>query len=78
LVLLWFYIITFFRFRLAHIVDILVVIKESQENTKNVRRHEAHGSLWLLRKGNTEEKNKHRNNVRSNYCNWSPSYRSVE
>jgi len=35
---------------------LLGVVEELQENTEIMRRHEAHGRFWLLRKGNTEEK----------------------
>jgi len=42
----------------------LRVLEEPQENTEILRRHEAHGRLWLLREGNTDEKRtpKQRNN----------------
>jgi len=36
-------------------VYMLVVTEESQENTELLRRHEAHGRFWLLRKGNNDE-----------------------
>ena len=55
---------------LAHIVDMLGVIKESQENTEILRHHVAHGRFWLLCTGITEEKQTLKQ-CTSNYCKWS-------
>jgi len=66
----------FFRIWLAHIVDMLGVMEESQENTEIMRRHETYGMFWLLREGSTEEKQTPRQPTR-NCSNRSPSYRSV-
>jgi len=53
----------------------LGVIEETQENTEIMRLQEAHGIICLLR--NTEEKQTPKQHT-SNYCNWSPSHRSVK
>jgi len=72
--------IRFLHVRLAHVVYMLEVMEESQENTEILRHHEAHGRFVLLRKGSADEKTptpKHRTKNQA-YFSWLPSYRSVK
>jgi len=50
-------------------------MEQTHENTEILRGHETHGRFSLLRNGNAEEKQTETSP--NNYCNWSPSYRSV-
>jgi len=59
---------------LIHVVYMLEAIKESQENTEILRRHEAHGRVSLLRKRSTDETYTQKQRT-SNYFSWSPSYK---
>ena len=47
--------IHFWHVWFAHIVCMLEVTEKPQENAKIMRRHEAHGRVWLLRNDNTDE-----------------------
>jgi len=55
------------------------LIEELQEKAKIMRRHEAHRRFRLLRLSNAEEKKMQTPRQRTNnYCNWSPSYKSIK
>jgi len=62
-----------------HIVDMLGVIEESQQNTEIIRRqrHEAHGRFLLPFRDNADETRTPKQRTR-NYFSWSPSHRGVK
>ena len=62
---------------LAHFIYMLEVIEESQENTEIMRRHEAHGRFWLLRKSRPTDETHSPKQRTNNYFRWSLTERSA-
>jgi len=69
--------INFLYVWLAHVVSMLKVIDESQENTEILKHHKAHSGFLLLHKSSTDEMRIPKQ-CTSKYCSWSLSYRSVK